>query len=225
MRIVLTVLVLGLMWLAARKAKLVPGRGQSLLELGLDFIRVQVAEQVMGKERARPYVPLLTTIFITVLAMNIGGFIPGLNIAGSARLGIPLVLAVWLWLVYLTSGVRKQGFGGYVKSQLFPPGVPWPMYVLLTPIELLQVLIIRPATLVIRLVANMMAGHIMMVLAISATHFFLLEGAGLLKLTGIATFAGGLFITGFEVFVAGLQAYIFALLSAIYINMALEEEH
>ena len=224
-RIVLTVVVLGLLWLGVRNAKLVPGRGQSVVEMGLDFIRVQIAEQVMGKERAKPYIPLLATIFITVLAMNIGGVIPGLNIAGSARLGVPLVLAVWLLLVYLSAGVRKQGFLGYVKSQLFPAGVPKVMYILLTPIELLQVLIIRPATLVIRLVANMMAGHIMMVLAIGATHFLILEGAGLLKLAGVATFAGGLFITGFEIFVAALQAYIFALLSAIYLNFALEEEH
>lgn len=225
MRIILTVLLLLLLWLGARRARLVPGRGQGLLELGLDFIRVQIAEQVMGKERARPYIPLLTTIFLTVLAMNIGGFIPGLNIAGSARLGIPLVLAVWLLLVYLSAGVRKHGVGGYLKSQLFPPGVPWPMYVLLTPIEILQVFIIRPATLVIRLVANMMAGHIMMVLAISATNFLLLEGAGLLKAAGVLTFAGAMFITVFEIFVAALQAYIFALLAAIYLNFALEEEH
>jgi len=92
-------------------------------------------------------------------------------------------------------------------------------------VELLQVLIIRPATLVIRLVANMMAGHIMMVLAIGATNFLLLEASGALKAAGALTFAGGMFITIFELFVAALQAYIFAVLSAVYLNFALEEEH
>ncbi|HLR27618.1 MAG TPA: F0F1 ATP synthase subunit A [Ruania sp.] len=224
-RIILTALLLLLLWLGVRRAKLVPGRGQSIVELAVDFVRVQVAEQILGKERARPYVALLTTIFFTVLAMNLGGLIPGLNIAGTSRLGIALVLAVWVLLVYLSAGVRKHGFFGYIKSQLFPPGVPWPMYILLTPVELLQVLIIRPATLVIRLVANMMAGHIMMVLAIGATNFLLLEAAGALKAAGALTFVGGMFITVFELFVALLQAYIFAILSAVYLNFALEEEH
>lgn len=214
-----------LFWLGIRRAKLIPGRGQSILELAVDFVRVQIAEQILGKERARPYIGLITTIFFAVLVMNIGGFIPGLNVAGSSRLGIALVLAVWLLLVYLSAGVRKHGFFGYIKSQLFPPGVPWPMYILLSPVELLQVLVIRPGTLVIRLVANMMAGHIMMVLAIGATNFLLLEAAGALKAASALTFAGGMFITVFEIFVALLQAYIFAILSAVYLNFALEEEH
>lgn len=224
-RIILTALLLLLCWLGIRRAKLVPGRGQSILEMAMDFVRVQIAEQILGKERAKPYIALLTTIFFTVLAMNLGGLIPGLNIAGTARMGIAAILAVWVLLIYLAAGMRKHGFGGYWKSQLFPPGVPKPMYILLTPIELLQVLIIRPATLVIRLVANMMAGHIMMLLAIGATNFFILEAAGALKAAGALTFVGGMFITVFELFVAALQAYIFAVLSAVYLNFALEEEH
>lgn len=224
-RIILTGLLLLLLWLGVRRAKLVPGRGQSVMEMAVDFVRVQIAEQILGRERARPYVALLTTIFFTVLAMNLGGVIPGLNIAGTSRLGIALILAAWILLVYLAAGVRKHGFFGYIKSQLFPPGVPWPMYILLSPVELLQVLVIRPATLVIRLVANMMAGHIMMVLAIGATNFLLLEAAGALKAASALTFVGGMFITIFELFVAVLQAYIFAVLSAVYLNFALEEEH
>src|SRR5699024_5283517 len=224
-RIILTALLLLLLWLGVRRAKLVPGRGQSIVELAVDFVRVQVAEQILGKERARPYVALLTTIFFTVLAMNLGGLIPGLNIAGTSRLGIALVLAVWVYLAYLSAGVRKHGSFDYITPQLLPPGVPWPTYILLTPVQLLHVLIIPPATLVIRLVANMMAGHIMMVLAIGATNYLLLEAAGALKAAGALTFVGGMFITVFELFVALLQAYIFAILSAVYLNFALEEEH
>ncbi|QOR69659.1 F0F1 ATP synthase subunit A [Ruania alkalisoli] len=224
-RLVVVAVLLLLLWLATRRASLIPSRGQSIVELGVGFVRNQIAEQILGKERARPYLAMLTTIFFTVLAMNLAGIVPFLNIAGTSRVGLPLVLALWVFIVYLSAGVRKHGLGKYLKAQLFPPGVPWPAYVLITPIEALQVFVLRPATLTIRLVANMMAGHLMLVLCFAATHFLLLEGGGLIKLTGLLAFAGGLFITLFEVFIALLQAYIFTLLSAIYVNFALEEEH
>lgn len=224
-RLIIAVLLILLLWLGTRRAKLIPGRGQSIVELGVDFVRVQIAEQIMGKDRAKPFLGMLTTIFFTVLAMNLAGVIPGLNIAGTSRVGLPLILALWVLVVYLSAGVRKHGLGKYLKAQLFPPGIPWPAYILITPIEALQVFILRPATLTIRLLANMMAGHLMLVLTFSATHFLLLEGGGLIKLTAPLAFAGAIFITVFEIFVAALQAYIFTLLSSIYLNFALEEEH
>ena len=224
-RFVVVALLLLFLWLATRRASLIPSRGQSIVELGVDFVRVQIAEQIMGKERARPFLAMLTTIFFTILAMNLAGIVPFLNMAGTARIGLPLVLAVWVLIVYLAAGIRKQGLGKYLKSQLFPPGIPWPAYVLITPIEILQVFVLRPATLAIRLVANMMAGHLMLVLCFAATHFLILEGGGLIKITGALSLAGGIFITVFEVFIAALQAYIVTLLSAIFVNFALEEEH
>ncbi|UFU02137.1 F0F1 ATP synthase subunit A [Ruania suaedae] len=224
-RLVVVVVLLLLLWLATRRASLIPGRGQSLVELGVGFVRHQIAEQIMGKERARPHLAMLTTIFFTVLAMNLAGVVPFLNIGGTSRVGLPLVLALWVFIAYLAAGVRAHGIGKYLKSQLFPAGVPWPAYFLITPIEILQVFVLRPATLTLRLLANMMAGHLMLVLCFSATHFLLLEGGGLIKVTGLLALGGGLFITLFEVFVSVLQAYIFTLLSAIYLNFALEEEH
>ena len=224
-RLIVVVLLLLLLWLGTRKATLVPGRGQNIVEMGLDFVRVQIAEQILGKERAKPYIAMLTTIFFAVLAMNLAGVIPFLNIAGTSRVGLPLVLALWVLVTYLAAGVKKHGVGKYLMTQLFPPGVPWPAYVLITPIEALQVFILRPATLTVRLLANMMAGHLMLALTFAATHFLLLEGGGLVKLAAPLTFAGGIFVTLFEVFVAVLQAYIFALLASIYLNFALEEEH
>ncbi len=121
--------------------------------------------------------------------------------------------------------MAKHGVGGYLKASLFPPGVPWYMYVLITPIEFLQVFIFRPVTLALRLLANMMAGHLMLVLCFSATSFLLLEGGGAIKLTAGLTFVAGFGVTLFEILVAVLQAYIFTLLTAVYLNMALEEEH
>ncbi|QAY71676.1 ATP synthase F0 subunit A [Xylanimonas protaetiae] len=226
-RIVATIALLTVFTLAARRAKLVPGRFQAAVEYLLEFVRVQVAEEILGKAHAKRFLPMLTTIFFSILAFNLTSVIPGLNLAGSSRIGIPLLLAVWVFVTYWAVGIRKHGLGGYLKANLFPPSIkdmPF-LYVIVTPIELLQILVIRPASLTIRLVANMVAGHIMLVLCFAATQFFLVDSGGAMKPFGVLTFAGGIFITLFEVLVAFLQAYIFSLLAAVYINMSLEEEH
>lgn len=225
-RIVATIVLLTVFIVAARRAKVVPGRFQAAVEYLLDFVRVQIVEEIMGKERAKRYVPMLTTIFFTILAFNLTGVIPGLNLAATSRIGVPLLLALWVFVTYWYAGIQKHGLGGYLKSNLFPPGVPWPIYFILTPIELLQILVIRPGSLMVRLVANMVAGHIMLVLCFAATQFFLIDSAGTgLMAFGALTLPAGIFVTLFEVLVGFLQAYIFALLAAVYINMSLEEEH
>lgn len=224
-RVIMAAVLILLCWLAARRAKLVPGRGQAALEFMLDFVRVQIVDQILGSEKGRRFTPMLTTIFFTVVAMNISGVIPGLNIAGTSVMGLPLVLALWVYVMYLATGVRKHGVIGYLKTSLFPSSVPWYMYPIVTPIEILQVFILRPATLALRLLANMLAGHLMLVLCFAGTNFLFFEGGGLIPLTGVLAFAGGLGITVFEIFIALLQAYIFTLLAAIYLNMAQEEEH
>lgn len=211
--------------IAARRAKLVPGRFQNVIEMILDFVRVNVAEEILGKEKARKYVALLTTIFVAILAFNLTGVIPGLNIAGTSLIGLPIMLALWVYVMYLGAGVRALGVGGFLKNSLFPPGVPPFLYVLLTPVEFLTVFILRPATLAIRLMANMVAGHLMLVLCFSATQYFLFEAAPAMKAFGAFTFLGGFAITLFELFVAALQAYIFVILAAVYISLSIEEEH
>jgi F-type H+-transporting ATPase subunit a len=223
-RVIVTILLIAAFALMARGAKLVPGRAQNLLELGLDFVRVQIVQQVLG-ERGRRYVPLVTTIFFAVFAMNVAGIIPLLNIAGTSVVGLPALLALWVYVTYLTAGVRKLGLGTFLKASLFPPGIPWFMYILIAPIEFLQVFVVRPLTLGLRLLANMIAGHLMLVLCFSATSFLLLEGGGAIKVTGLLTFVAGLGVTLFEFVVAALQAYIFALLTAVYIDLAVEAEH
>ncbi len=105
----------------ASRAKLVPGRAQSVVEMGLDFVRKNVAEDIIGKEKAGKYVALLTTIFFAILAFNITGVIPGLNIAGTSLIGLPVMLALWVYVMYLGAGIRAHGLGGYLKASLFPP--------------------------------------------------------------------------------------------------------
>lgn len=224
-RLVGALVVVVLMLLVARRARLVPGRAQNVVEFLLDFVRVSVAEEILGKERAPRYVAMLTTMFFAILAFNLTGVVPFLNIAGTSLVGLPVVLALWAYVTYLSSGVKAQGFGGFLKSSLFPPGVPWFMYVLLTPIELLQLLVIRPATLAIRLMANMVSGHLMLALCFAATQYFMVEAAPAFKAFGALTLVASLALMLFEVFVAALQSYIFVVLTAVYISLSVEAEH
>ena len=224
-RTVAVIALLTIFILAARRAKLVPGRSQNVVEMLLDFVRVNVAEEILGKVKARKYVPLLTTVFCSILAFNLTSVIPGLNIAGTSLIGLPLLLAAWVFAMYLGAGIRAHGLGGFLKNSLFPPGVPPFMYLLLTPIEFLTVFVIRPATLAIRLMANMLAGHLMLVLCLSATQYLLIEAAPSLKVFGALTFMSALALTLFETFIAALQAYIFVVLTAVYLSLSIEEEH
>ncbi|MBL0885826.1 F0F1 ATP synthase subunit A [Myceligenerans indicum] len=211
--------------IAARRATVVPGRFQTAVEFVLEFCRKSIAFEILGEERGRKYVPIVTTIFCAILFFNLTGVIPGLNIAGTGVIGLPIVFALWVYITYLSAGVREHGVGGFLKNSLFPPGVPAPLYILLTPVEILQVFLLRPATLVIRLLANMIAGHLLLALCFAATHFLLLEAQGGMKVFGVVTFAGGFAFTLLELFVAVLQAYVFAILAAVYINMSVESEH
>ncbi len=223
-RIIAAVVLITLFMMAAKRAKLVPGRGQNIAEIALDFVRVNIAEEILG-HNARKYVPMLTTMFFAILAFNITGVIPLLNIASTSLVAMPVVLALWTYVVYLTSGVKKFGFVKYLKNSLFPPGVPWFLYFLITPIEILQVFLFRPLTLALRLTANMIAGHLLLVLCFSATNFFIFEASGALKGMAAVSLAAGLGFTLFEILVAALQAYVFTLLTAVYISLAIEEEH
>ena len=180
---------------------------------------------MLSKEHARRFAPFLTTLFLAVFTFNITGVLPFLNMPGTALIGLPIIMALWVYVMYLVVGVKQHGFGGYLKTSLFPAGVPKVIYVLLTPIEFLQVFLLRPATLALRLAANMIAGHLLLVLCFGATQYFLFEAAGALAAMGSVTFVAGFAFTLFEIFVSALQAYVFVMLSSVYLNMAVEEEH
>ena len=223
-RVLMTVLLLVLFWLGTRKMRIIPSRGQSLTEMALDFVRVNIAEDLLGKVDGRRFLPILTAIFFTILAFNITGIVPGLNIAASAVIGLPLVLAVVSYVTFIYAGVKKSP-KKFFKNSLFPAGVPKPIYIIVTPIELISTFIIRPVTLTLRLLMNMMVGHLLLVLLFAATQFFLFSGEGFFKLFGVGTLVFGFAFTLFEIMVALLQAYVFTLLTAVYIQLALAEEH
>ncbi len=211
-------------WLGTRSMRVVPGRFQSIVEMGLDFIRVGVADDLLGKKDGKRFLPILTSIFFMVLFMNITGIIPGLNIAGTSVIGVPLVLAIVSYVTFIYAGI-KQSPKNFFKNSLFPSGVPWPVYIIVTPIELISTFVIRPVTLTLRLMMNMIVGHLLLVLFFAATQFFIFTLGGWYTLLGVGTLAFGFVFTLFEILVAVLQAYVFTLLTAVYIQLAVAEEH
>lgn len=211
-------------WFGTRRMSVVPGRFQSLVEMGLDLVRVNIADDLLGKKDGKRFLPILTTIFFMVLFMNITGIIPFLNIAGTSVVGVPLTLAVVSYVTFIYAGIKKSP-GNFFKNSLFPAGVPWPVYIIVTPIELISTFIIRPVTLTLRLLMNMVVGHLLLVLFFAATQFFVVQLGGWYTLLGVGSLAFGLAFTLFEILVAVLQAYVFTLLTAVYIQLAVAEEH
>jgi F-type H+-transporting ATPase subunit a len=207
---------------AFRKQAVVPSRYQLVGESVLGFVRTEIAEPVIGHEGER-FVPYLATLFLLIFAFNVMEIFPGIAFPATSKIAVPLFLAVISYLVFNFQGLRSQGVGHYLKNIAFPPGVPWPAYILLTPIEILSVLVIRPITLTLRLTFNMLAGHLILSL-------IAVLSAGLWAANWKAVFLPfavliGTGLTGFELFVAALQAFIFTILTALYIGGALNPEH
>jgi F-type H+-transporting ATPase subunit a len=222
--ILMTVLVSVFFIVSFARPKFVPAKLQNTAEIGLDFVRINIAEEIMG-ENGKKFASYLTTLFFMLFAFNITGIIPGLQIAGTSVIAVPLLLAVTSYVVFNYAGAKHHGLGHYLKANLFPAGVPIPIYALVTPIEFVGTFMLRPITLTIRLLANMMAGHLLLVLFFTATSYLLFDSEGFLKIFGLASFAAGFAFTLFEVLVAFLQAYIFTLLTAVYIGGAMADEH
>jgi len=167
----------------------------------------------------------LLTLFMFIYLCNVPGIIPFLQMPATARMAVPLFLSLLIWVVFNATGIKHQGVSGYFKSVLFPPGVPKALYILVTPIELISTLLVRPFSLAVRLFANMLAGHILLVtFALLSEALFQAKDKVLIPV-GILPFFMLVFLTSFEVLVAFLQAYIFAMLAAVYIGSAAHPEH
>jgi F-type H+-transporting ATPase subunit a len=209
--------------LSARKAAIVPSKFQFAGELVYGFVRKDLGEEILGHEFKR-FMPYLFSLFTFILTNNIFGIVPFIQFPTFSRISFAYVLGIITFIVFHYVGVRKQGIVKYVKDILFMPGVPKPVYILLTPIEIATYLIVRPLTISLRLFANMFAGHLLlMIFILGGEH--LLQGAIGLKLVSPFAFAFGIALTFFEFLVQCLQAYIFTLLTALYIAGGLADEH
>ena len=224
-RLLVMVLLVLFVVVATRSLKVVPSRGSSIVEFPFNFVRNSIAYETLGERDGRRYLPLLTTIFLVTLGMNVTSVVPFLNIAGTSVIGLPLVMAIISWIAFIYAGLKKHP-AAFIRNSLFPPGVPWPLYIIVTPIEFFSTFVLRPVTLTLRLTMNMLVGHLLLVLFFSATWFFFFQqGPNGFTLFGVGTLVFGFAFTLFELFVAALQAYIFTLLTAVYLQLSLAEEH
>jgi F-type H+-transporting ATPase subunit a len=214
-----------LFWTAGRAAasgRLVPTGVQSIVETGVEFVRNDIILQTMGPA-GLGWTPFLTTIFFFVFITNIFEVIPGIQFPVNARMALPAFLALMVWVIYNVIGIKAQGVGGYFKSMLFPPGVPKALLPLVALIEFISTVFVRPFSLAVRLFANMLAGHLLLVTfaVLSAALWTAAPVAVILPLP----FAMLVLLTGFEILVAVLQAFIFTILAAVYIGGAMHPEH
>jgi F-type H+-transporting ATPase subunit a len=203
----------------SRRMRLVPRPLQNLLEVTYEFIDRGIARDVIGPDGAR-YAPFLGSLFLFILFTNWWSVIPFIQFPPTSRFGVPLYLALQTWVIYWFVGFRHHGIR-YLTGHIFPAGVPKPLYILVTPIELVQLLIVRPFSLAVRLLANMMAGHILLA-ALALLTAYALQNAPAIAL---GPFLLNLGVMGFEILVGFLQAYIFTLLTAVYIGDSLHPAH
>lgn len=216
-------IILGFFIYAFRKPKLVPRGAQNVGEMAYLFIRDGIARDTIGKEGEK-FVPFLFSFFFLVWLSNFMGIVPFAQIPVTSIFAIPVAFALIVYVTWVPLAIYRQGFGGFFKNLLFPPGVPKAMYVLLAPLEFLSNLIVRPATHAIRLFANMFAGHLLLA-TFSIAAFYLLSASVIGLLGSAASFTMAVALTGFEALIQALQAYIFTLLAAVYIAGALNPEH
>jgi F-type H+-transporting ATPase subunit a len=226
-------ITIGVMTYVVKRLRQRPGRLQVAVEWFYDFTRNMTRES-LDQRMERKYFPLIATIFVFILVSNLIGYIPlpvnsqetvhifGAHIpslqiyAADTNVAFPLVLSLGVFVLFVNEGVKHHGPIGYLKS-LMPGGVKGPIVLLIFPIEILSIFL-RLISLTVRLWANLLAGHLL--IAFMGGTLGVLVG---LQLVSWFLLPFGILIFLFEtVLIAGLQAFIFAILTAIYIGGAVE---
>lgn len=225
--LIISVLVLGWFFAASTtRLALVPDKRQYLVEQVYGFVRNTIGRDVIGAQDFKPFIPLLFTVFTMILLNNVFGIVPLVQFPTMSRIAFPIVLALIVYITYHVVGIRrKHGVGRYLMS-LIPPGLPgWlkgPMFL----IEMLTYFFIRPLTLALRLFGNMLAGHLMLLVFILGGEYLLLHGdTFFLKFSGVLSFGFSIVMTFFELLIEFLQAFIFTILTALYLGDAVSEHH
>ncbi len=208
---------------AYRKPTLVPSRTQWMAESVYGFARDSIATPMLGHEGVK-FAPYFATLFSFILLTNLFGIVPFVQMSPNSHIAFPIVLAVISYIMFNYIGVKRHGFGKYMKKSLVP-AAPWYILPLLIPIEFFSTFIVRPVTLSLRLFANMFAGH--MILAVFTLGGFALLNATTwyIKPISVLSWAMAIALTFLEALVILLQAYVFVVLTSSYISGALAEEH
>ncbi len=219
------VVIFAFLYVSSARRAMVPSRLQYAGESAYSFVRNGLARDIIGSHDFMRFVPYLVAIFFFVLLNNLFASIPFIQFPTFSRASMAYALAGVSWLLYNYIGVRKHGLLGYLKLQCVPSGVGVALLPLLIPLEFFSNLVVRPITLSLRLFANMFAGHILLVLFATGGEYMLVHGSGLVKPVGIIAWILAILISFLEILVQFLQAYVFALLNAMYISGALADEH
>jgi F-type H+-transporting ATPase subunit a len=217
------VITIVIFYLAGSKDGTKAPRGiRNLAEIVVEFIEDQVVMPTMGRA-GLGWTPLLVSMFMFLFLCNITGIVPVLQMPATARIAIPLCLSLLVWVIFIGVGIKHQG-AGYFAHLIWPPGVPGALKPLVGVIEVVSTLLIRPFSRTVRLMANMMAGHILLVTfgLLAESLFWAQTKQAFLVPMGILPLFMLLFLTAFEILVAFLQAYIFTILTGVFVGSSME---
>lgn len=211
---------------ASRRADVVPGRLQFAGEAVYGFVRNGIARESIGSEHYLKFVPYLFTLFIFIIVNNYVGLIPFIQFPTFSHISYAVGLALLTWLLYNGVGIWKHGLLGYLKLQTIPGGVKGPVLAVIIPLEFLSNILVRPVTLALRLFANMFAGHLLLMLFSLGGWYLIFDTDSIINsVAGVLSFVLFFGVTLLELLIMFLQAYVFTLLTAMYVGGALADEH
>lgn len=214
---IVAVSTIGLMW-AMRRAEMVPGRSQSVAEMLYEFVAGMVRDNIGAG--GRPFFPFIFSLFMFILVANLAGMVP-YAFTVTSHLAVTMAFAVFVFLLTIIVGLARHGT--HFFSLFLPPGTPILLMPIIVPIEIIS-FFSRPVTLGVRLFANMTAGHILM--KVFAGFIISMAAAGgAIAFISWLPFVANVAVTALEMLVAGVQAYVFALLTCVYLNDAVNLEH
>jgi F-type H+-transporting ATPase subunit a len=213
-----TVLICVMLHLGTKDKKLIPSIKQSACEMLFEFVGNMISGQI-GKTGLR-YTPYILSLFVFLLGMNLIGLTP-YSFTATSQIIVTFTLAMVVFTGMTVIGLLRHGAEFY---RIFcPPGVPWFIMPIIVPVEIISYLI-KPVSLAIRLCANMTAGHILLKVIAAGAVSCATSTSDFLKCGLIIPVALNVVLVGFEIFVAALQAYIFTMLSCIYLNNVIHLE-
>lgn len=195
--------------------RLLRNKFANLLEVYILYVRDEVIYPSLGKEDGRRMLPFFLTVFFFILLMNLFGMIPWGH-SPTGNVNVTAGLAIIAFLTIQTQGIMKNGLGGHLKAML-PPGLPAFVIPIMIPVEIMGTFA-KPFALCIRLFANLVAGHAVIIVLL----LLVIQGGYLIS--PLPMF-GILFISLLEIFVAHLQAFIFTMLTALFVSMAIHPSH
>lgn len=206
------------------RLQVVPGKVQYATEGVYNLVRNSVARDIIGSHDFVKFMPLLFSLFIVILVNNLFGVVPFIQFPTFSRLGYAVALTLVVFVTYHAVGISRKGFFGWIKS-FVPSGLPGWLVPLMFVLEFLTYVVTRPLTLALRLFGNMFAGHLLLLVFTFGGEYLLLHSSAPNKIPGVLSFFFTLVMSAFEILIEFLQAYIFVLLTAVYIAGAVADEH